>query len=242
MIVLKLGGSVITKKEQPETIDEAALQTAADRLSETEEPLVLVHGGGSFGHYHAQRHGVSETEGTRDPEAISDIHEAMCSLNREVLGVLREAGRSPLGIHPLSVGYRDEQGELTLPTQHIRVMLREGFMPVLHGDLIAHVETGATVLSGDELLVEVADPLDADRVGLCSDVPGVLDRDGKVIPSIESYAEVADMVGESESTDVTGGMAAKIRSLAGLSAPASVFDLTSLSAFLTGERPGTTVL
>lgn len=241
MIVLKLGGSVITKKDRPETVDAEALKTAAQAIGEAQGGLVVVHGGGSFGHHHAERYGVSETNGTHDGEAIAAIHDAMRRLNDHVLAALRDAGTSPIGIHPFAAGYRDETGELTFPMAHIEVMIREGFLPVLHGDLIAHVGAGATVLSGDEIVVTVAEALGADHVGLCSDVPGVLDPDGSVIESIDSYDEVAPVLGTSGSTDVTGGMAAKVQALAGLSAPASVFDLDGLAAFLAGERPGTTV-
>lgn len=241
MIVLKLGGSVITEKNRPETVDAEALETAARSIGEAEDALVLVHGGGSFGHHHAERHGVTETDGTHNGDAIAAIHDAMCRLNDQVLAALRDAGTSPIGVHPLSVGYRNETGALRLPTAQLKVMLREGFLPVLHGDLIAHVGAGATVLSGDEIVVSVAESLDADRVGLCSDVPGVLDPDGSVIESIESYDEVAAVLGESGSTDVTGGMAAKIRALTGLSAPANVFGLDGMGPFLSGEYPGTTV-
>lgn len=241
MIVLKLGGSVITEKGEPETLNSDALQRAATAIAEAQESLVVVHGGGSFGHYHAERQAVTETEGTHEAEAIAAIHGAMSKLNREVLSALREAGVVPIPIPPLAVAHRDSAGTLRLPTSHIEVMLGEGFTPVLHGDLIVHVGEGTTVLSGDDIVVRLAESLQADRVGLCSDVPGILDRDGSVVEEIETYDEVADVLGESESTDVTGGMAAKIRALATLSAPANVFGLSELGAFLAGERPGTTV-
>lgn len=241
MIVLKLGGSVLTDKDHPETVDEESLETAATSIGDVDEALVLVHGGGSFGHYHAERHGVSQTKSTHDPDAIAAIHGAMRRLNDEVLAALREVGTAPIPIHPLGLGHRDDTGDLGLPTTHLRVMLREGFVPVLHGDLVAHAGAGATVLSGDEIVVTIADSLGADRVGLCADVPGVLDGNGNVIESIDSYDAVAELLGESDATDVTGGMAAKIRALAELSAPASVFGLGGLGAFLSGDRPGTTV-
>ncbi|MFW6435247.1 MAG: acetylglutamate kinase, partial [Halovenus sp.] len=67
--VLKLGGSVITDKDRPETADRDALETAAAAIGEFlggDERLVVVHGGGSFGHPHAARIGVSSTDGSRD--------------------------------------------------------------------------------------------------------------------------------------------------------------------------------
>jgi isopentenyl phosphate kinase len=120
-------------------------------------------------------------------------------------------------------------------------MLDEGFVPVLHGDVVVHAGRGATILSGDELVVSLAASLDADRVGLCSDVPGVLDDAGAVVPRIERFEDVADYLGGSEATDVTGGMAAKVRELLALDAPAQVFDLDGLAGFLDGADVGTTI-
>jgi len=241
--VLKLGGSVITDKDTAETVDDAALSRAADAIASAADgegsPLVLVHGGGSFGHHHAARHGVSTTEGTRDAAALTEIHRAMGELNASVVDALQERGVAALPVRPLSLALRRE--ELEVPLDGIELMLSEGFVPVLHGDVVVDAGNGGTILSGDEIVVAVARGLDADRVGLCSTVPGVLDAAGDVIPAIGSYDEVAAAVGDSDATDVTGGMAGKVRRLLALGAPAAVFDLAALDRFLETGRAGTIV-
>ena len=239
--VLKLGGSVVTDKEAPETVDEEAVAAAASALADTTDDLVVVHGGGSFGHHHADRHGVSTTEGTDDAVAVRDIHGAMKRLNAAVVDALAAEGVAAVPVHPFSLAARDEAGALTLPTDGVQTLLGEGFTPVLHGDVVAHAGRGATILSGDELVVSLARGLDADRVGLCSGVPGVLDESGAVVDRIDAFADVADALGESDATDVTGGMAAKVRALLDLSAPAAIFGPDDLAAFVSGERPGTVV-
>ena len=245
MIVLKLGGSVITDKERAETLDGEALERAADAVSKSleggVEDLVIVHGGGSFGHHNASEHGVTTTEGTRDAGAALDIHGAMTTLNRFVLSRLHEREVEAVPVHPFSAGHRDADGELTLPTGQVATLLEEGFVPVLHGDLVAHAGAGATVVSGDELVAELARDLEADRIGLCSTVPGVLDDSDAVIERISSYEDVETVLGDSEATDVTGGMAAKVRALLDLEAEASIFDLEGLRSFLNGGDPGTTI-
>jgi isopentenyl phosphate kinase len=241
--VLKLGGSVITEKDRAETIDGAALDRTADAVADaiSDPPdLVLVHGGGSFGHHNAEDHGVSTITGTHDAGAAMEIHGAMKTLNRFVLDRLHERDIPALPVHPFSTGARDVEGDLELPTRQVATMVEEGFVPVLHGDLIAHERKGATVVSGDELVVELGTALDAERVGLCSTVPGVL-RDDTVIPRIESFDEVADVLGGSDATDVTDGMAGKVEQLLNLDVPASIFDLDNLDRFLAGESPGTTI-
>jgi isopentenyl phosphate kinase len=239
--VLKLGGSVVTDKSRPETVAVDALARAADAIADHGEELVVVHGGGSFGHPHAERHGVTTTEGTHEADAVTDIHGAMKELNAAVVRALAEREVPAVPVHPLSVASRDEASSLSLPVEVPQRMLDEGFVPVLHGDVVVHVGRGATILSGDELVVSLARGLDAERVGLCSDVPGVLDGTGTVVDRVEVFDDVAAALGGSGTTDVTGGMAAKVRELLELGAPASVFDLDGLASFLHGGSPGTLI-
>jgi isopentenyl phosphate kinase len=240
--VLKLGGSVITEKETPETVDKATLNRAAKALSSAPDRLVIVHGGGSFGHHHAAEHGVSTTTGTRDSGAIRAVHGAMVDLNATVIAELTEANVPALPVHPLSVMNRTADGTLQFETGTVETMLAEGFVPVLHGDVIVHETKGATIVSGDELVVSLAEGISADRVGVCSAVPGVYDSEGDVIAAIDSFDDVAEAVGESDTTDVTGGMAGKVNALLSLDAPASVFGIDGLEAFVEGGEPGTQIL
>jgi len=241
-VVLKLGGSVITDKDEPETVDDDALAAAVDAIAAADpDRLVLVHGGGSFGHVAAADRGIGSDDGSRDAADVWAVHDAMRRLNDAVLRRLHDAGVAALPVHPLSAAARDDAAGLSLPLDSTATLLGEGFVPVLHGDVVGHAGAGATVVSGDELVTRLAAGLDADRVGLCSTVPGVLDGDGAVLPRITDFASVADALGDAETTDVTGGMAAKVRALLDLEAPAHVFGPASLSAFLAGESAGTVI-
>jgi isopentenyl phosphate kinase len=251
--ILKLGGSVITEKDTPETLDGPALDAAADEIADAlaageVSDLVVVHGAGSFGHHHASKHGVTKTEGSgsagdgmESATAVVEIHGAMKTLNNFVLARLHDRAVPAVPVHPFSAASRDRDADLTLPTEQVRTMLGEGFVPVLHGDVVAHEGEGVTILSGDEAVTSVAESLDADRVGFCSTVPGVLDDADEVIPEIRSYDEVAEYLGESDATDVTGGMAGKVRTLVDLGAPASIFGPDDLRDFLGGADAGTKI-
>ncbi|MEE6210498.1 isopentenyl phosphate kinase [Salarchaeum sp. III] len=240
MIVLKLGGSVITEKDERETVDLDALARLAGVIGQADvDDLIVVHGAGSFGHYYADEHDVSTTEGTRDARAVREIHDSMARLNTAVLDYLDDAGVAGVPVRPFSAARRDD--DLEFYTKQVETMLAEGFTPVLHGDVVTEAGNGATILSGDEVVTTLAAQLDADRVGLCSTVPGVLDEEGDVIREITAYEDVADVLDGSEDTDVTGGMAGKVRELLALGAPASVFGADDLADFLRGENAGTTV-
>jgi len=249
LTILKLGGSVITDKETPETVDDDALAGVIAAIAESaviddesdEANLIIVHGGGSYGHVHASEHGVSTTEGTHDPAAVTAIHGAMKRLNGVVVDRLQAAGVPAVPVHPLSAVARDGDATLSLPTAAVGSLRTEGFVPVLHGDVIAHAGAGVTVLSGDELVTGLAERLGAARVGLCSTVPGVLDSEGDVIDAITDFESVAAAVGDSESTDVSGGMAGKVEELLALARPARIFGPDAVGAFLAGNAPGTLI-
>ena len=251
--ILKLGGSVITEKDTPEALDGPALDDAADAVADAltageVRDLVVVHGGGSFGHHHASEHGVSKTEGSGSAgdgmgsaTAAVEIHGAMKTLNEFVLARLHDRAVPAVPVHPFSAASRDRDADLTLPSEQVRTMLGERFVPVLHGDVVAHEGEGVTILSGDEVVTSVAEAIDADRVGFFSTVPGVLDDEDEVIPEIRSYDEVAAYIGGSDATDVTGGMAGKVRTLLDLGAPASIFGPDDLRKFLSDDDPGTKI-
>ena len=241
-VVLKLGGSVVTEKDSPETVADEQLTDLATTIGDADvTELVVVHGGGSFGHPHAAEHGVSTSEGTTDSQAVRDIAAAMERLNDAVVGALAEAGVPAVPVHPFSAGHRTADGDLRLPTDGVAAMLDEGFVPVLHGDVLTHAGEGATIVSGDELVTHLVAELDADRLGLCSTVPGVLDESGDVIREISSYGDVATALGGSDATDVTGGMAAKVRALLAAETTSFVFGPADLWAFLAGRDAGTRI-
>lgn len=244
MIVCKLGGSVITEKDRRETLDTDSLAVVTDAIGRYVETggmdLVLVHGAGSFGHYHAAAHGVDTTEGTHSAVAVNDIHGSMKALNVAILDRLLDRGVPAVPVHPLSMASRDAAGSLSFPTAVVSGLLEEGFVPVVHGDVVVQDGVGTTIVSGDEIVARIAASENADRIGLCSSVDGVLD-DGDVVPSITSYDAVESILGGSDATDVTGGMAAKVAALLDLGVRASIFGLDDLEAFLAGDAVGTTI-
>lgn len=245
LTILKLGGSVVTQKDQPETVDDQQLARAAAVIGDFlagdgSRRLVVVHGGGSFGHHNAAKHGVSSESGTDDATALTEIHRAMGTLNDAVLDAFHDHGIAALPVRPLSVAHREGE-RVNFPSSQIEAMLDEGFVPVTHGDVVTHTGKGGTVLSGDDIVVSLAQSLDAQRIGLCSTVPGVLDADGNVISAIDSYDDVAATLGGSEATDVTGGMARKVEQLLELDVPASIFDLDAVGTFLATGSAGTVI-
>ena len=238
-VVCKLGGSVITDKDTRDAVDDVAIEQVVSALEAASGPLVLVHGGGSVGHPRAASHGVDTQQGLTDPDGLLEIHTAMVDLCERFTAAC-QASVPAVPVHPLSMAWRDGS-TVECAVQPVETLLEAGFVPVLHGDLVATPGRGVTVASGDELVVALARGLEADRVGLCSDVPGVLDADGAVVDRIADRETARSLGAASEATDVTGGMLAKVETLLSLESQASIFGLGDLETFLEGGQPGTTV-
>jgi isopentenyl phosphate kinase len=113
-------------------------------------------------------------------------------------------------------------------------MLGLGLVPVLYGDCVWDVEQGFGILSGDQLVIHLANELHADRVAFGTNVAGVLDGDGRVIPHIHKLDSMLGTVGESQHTDVTGGMLGKLDEIGRFHQPGArtwIFELADSEAF-----------
>jgi isopentenyl phosphate kinase len=221
--VLKLGGSVITNKKKPLTPNLRAIERLANEISRAKVlSLILVHGGGSFGHPVAERYGIAEGYGA--PSQImgfSETHRAMTELNSLVLKALISHNIAAVEVQPSScvvtMGGRIQSMEL----RPLKKMFKMGFVPVLYGDAVFDTEKGFAILSGDRLVSSLAIKLDADRIIMGMDEDGLHTADPKTDHSarlleritLEELKSLKHTIEGSKATDVTGGMLGKIHEL-----------------------------
>src|SRR3974390_1701425 len=97
-VIVKLGGSLITKKDKPLTPDLRNLEIVSREIAAAvksgfSDRIFLIHGGGSFGHFYAKKYGIStDFAKNPEPEAVSKIGLAMIELHLLVLKHLDSAG------------------------------------------------------------------------------------------------------------------------------------------------------
>ncbi|NJL95812.1 MAG: hypothetical protein HC915_19815 [Anaerolineae bacterium] len=104
MWIIKLGGAAITDKTRDKTVNAAALQRIAASLARTTEPLIVVHGAGSFGHILADQYALQA--GYHSPAqlvALPQLQAQLADLHQHVLAALRAAGMRAWGIPPAAV-------------------------------------------------------------------------------------------------------------------------------------------
>lgn len=233
MQVLKIGGSVLTDKSRRNKLDRESFEQVLKTVTDHPEDLVLVHGAGSFGHPQAKEIGLGS--GTRD--SFYSVYRALMQLNEEIIEYLEGSGVKTFPVNPVSSSQL-ENNELEIFSDPVKKALEHGFLPVMHGSCVVS-EDKVEAVSGDRIAVEIAERLDADRLGMCCSSCGVKDRDGEVIEVIEDMEDFPDLGAEED--DVTGGMEAKVEKLLGTQIETRIFGPGKLRDFLDGESPGTLV-
>jgi isopentenyl phosphate kinase len=221
--VLKLGGSVITDKEKPLTPNLQAIERLANEIAQAEVlSLIVVHGGGSFGHHIAKRYNL--TEGYIDPSQVigySEVHHAMTKLNSLVMEALLNNNINAVVIQPSSCVITNTGRIQSMEKKPLKRMMDMGLVPVLYGDAVLDSEKGFAILSGDQIVSSLALNFGASRIIIGGDVDGLYTKDPKASKSAKLIKRVTleelktqkhDIKG-SKATDVTGGMLGKVREL-----------------------------
>lgn len=219
MKLLKLGGSVVTKKDLKFTPNFEQIRRLAEEIKDTlPQKLIIIHGGGSFGHPVANEYSIKE--GYRSPEQLigfSKTHESMVKLNQIIINEFLKIGVPVFGVSPSSYLITNDKRIKKLDIRILEGLLKLGIIPILYGDPVLDKKLGFTILSGDQLAVEIAKKLNISTIIFGSDIDGIFTTD----PKIDSKAvlldrlsinqmEVNSKITGSQNTDVTGGMLGKI--------------------------------
>jgi isopentenyl phosphate kinase len=220
LIVLKLGGSTITNKKIPKTPNLTIINRLATEIADANvAPLIIVHGGGSFGHPIAKEYKIKE--GYREESQLvgfSKTHQAMLELNKLVLDALINCNIPAVPVTPSSCIVTKDGRIQILFSNAIEMMLQNGFVPLLFGDAILDNNSGFTIVSGDQLVAALATRFKANKVILGVDVDGLHTTDPKNNQLAKRFSRInmnklksfLHNIEKAEGSDVTGGMFGKI--------------------------------
>lgn len=221
-VIVKLGGSVITRKREVERLRPKLLERLAREVaSVTDRRVIVLHGAGSYGHPGARRFGLA-----RPPESGgSAAHRARgaaivaCEVRRlhfEVLRALLRAGAAPASV-PMATHARNRSGGIAaFDATPFEETLAQGQLPVSFGDVVPDDDWGFSILSADTIAKELVPRLRPERVIFVSDVPGILDRGAggsrTAVPEVTETV-VAGLRPGPGAPDVTGGIRGKAEAM-----------------------------
>lgn len=218
-VFLKLGGSLITDKERPETARLDVLHRIAHEIASAlrEQPslsLVLGHGSGSFGHKVAALHGTQA--GAATPEewrGFAAVWASASRLTRFVIDSLIEAGLPAIALPPSASAVCHAGQLLTLATEPIERALSAGLVPLIRGDVAFDRVQGSAIVSTEKVMAHLAPILKPTRVLLAGVEPGVFSDfpENQYLLDVLTPEQLSDVhLTGARSTDVTGGMADKV--------------------------------
>ncbi len=244
VILVKLGGSLITDKTRPESPRTEVIERLAGEIARAAPGLsgrlIIGHGSGSFGHVAARRYGLAQGIRSADQlPGVSITQERAAALHRIVTGALAAAGALPFSIAPSSCVVSAGGMPATLHDEPIRLALDQGLLPVVYGDVVTDRDRGISICSTERLFDLLARRLPESglavrRVLWLGETDGVWDASGRTIPKIsaKTFQHARQAIGAPAGADVTGGMLHRVETALGLA------HLGIPSLILNGLVPG----
>jgi len=227
IVLLKLGGSLITDKDTPYTprldkLAELALEIKTALALNPNLLLILGHGSGSFGHVAAKKHGTRNGVQTREQwYGFAEVRFQAAELNRFVVQSLLEAGLSALPFPPSASMISDNRKVIHHNILTIQKALDNNLLPVVQGDVAFDESLGGTILSTEDVFTFLIEKFNCSRILLAGIEAGVWEdfpERTKLVKQIQlsDYEKMRAGIKGSVSTDVTGGMKAKVEEMLAL--------------------------
>jgi isopentenyl phosphate kinase len=215
---LKLGGSLITDKARAYSARHEVIARLAGEVRQALDAapdlsLLIGHGSGSFGHWAAKPYGTRQgVQTVIQWRGYAEVAAAAARLNRIVTDAFLKAGISVLSVQPSASARCHDRALEYLDTRPIHAALARGLVPLVYGDVALDDVRGGTIISTEDIFLYLADELCPARILLLSEVDGVLDSDGAVVPRITppDFPALREALAGSRGVDVTGGMADKV--------------------------------
>lgn len=271
IVLLKLGGSLITVKNAPYTPRLDKLKELAQEIktvldSSPHMLLILGHGSGSFGHVAAKKYGTRDgllaqggvlaaEDGGKSKEywkGFAEVRFQAAELNRYVMESLLIAGLPAISFPPSSSMVSNDRKVIHHNILAIRKALDVHLLPVVYGDVAFDEKLGGTILSTEDVFTFLVEQFSPSRILLAGIEAGVwqdFPARTRLVKQIQlsDYEKMRGGIRGSASTDVTGGMKAKVEEMLALiqranGLTAQIFSAEEsghLTRALKGENVGT---
>lgn len=221
LVLIKLGGSVITDKRKPLTAKLEVIKRLGNEISDvlknSKSNIVIAHGQGSFAHIPAAKYQTHLGNIHKDSiKGLSVTADMATWPNRILIKEFVKLGIPAVSFSPLSFIYSKGQKAVKVQTDSIENAIELGIIPVIYGDVIMDGQMGFCIFSGEKSLDLLASKLSKKfkikKIIMVGDTDGVYDINGKTVNKItrKSFNDVKSAITGSKSTDVTGGMIHKV--------------------------------
>ncbi|MBA4454059.1 MAG: isopentenyl phosphate kinase [Nitrosopumilaceae archaeon] len=206
MILIKLGGSIITNKEKPLSPRRKTIENLAKSLKKVDQPMIIVHGGGSYGHYWSVKYDMHTQPKKYDIHGVAIVKNSMVELNKIILDSFVKNRLSPYCLPPTD--FMTGNKPITKKIKEIENISKSGLIPVTFGDALWYGQNKTYILSGDKIMTHLAKILKPKLTIFA------LNEDG-LYSDLKTKKLIHELKGEKPTIsnnlmDVTGGMTRKV--------------------------------
>ena len=241
VIVVKLGGATFGSHDT--TIEDIV------HLQQQGKSLVVVHGGGKLITEWLSKQGIStkfvQGERITDQATLEVVISVLAGLvNKEIVAAISELGGQAVGISgvdgafiqgrikDVELGYVGTVVKINIAP--LKMLLQSGYIPVVAPIALHSLDKSDETIrilniNADAVAGEIAATIEAERLIFLTDVVGICDQSGKLLPRLSPGEAEALMV----SGVASGGMTPKIKAC--LRALAN----TSTTSIIDGRKPHT---
>ena len=206
MILIKLGGSIITNKEKPLSPRKKSIDKIVRALKKIDESIIVVHGGGSYGHYWSVKYNMHTKPANYNTHGVSVVKNSMVELNKIILDSFLKNKLNPYCLPPTDFIFGNKP--IIKKVKEIEKIAKTNLIPITFGDALWFGKKKSYILSGDRIMSVLANIL---KPRLCVFVLNVdgLYSDPKTKKLIHELKGEKPLIIKS-SKDVTGGMKRKV--------------------------------
>jgi isopentenyl phosphate kinase len=234
-LILKVGGSCISDKtllekalktQSPEDI-KSALDIDLKKIDliaaeirnaySIMRKMIILTGVGSPGHFTVLKHKLHKGNSGEFEQHLGMLEAqiAVNQLRQSILESLLKYEVPAFQAYASSVYESDKMRIIKGDTENINKFLESGLVPVISGDMVPDVTMGFSVLSGDQILADLAKKYKPKKIIYGSDVDGLYDSDPKLNPNSRlipqiSRNEIDFLIDQISGEDASGQMRGKI--------------------------------
>ena len=206
MILIKLGGSIITNKQKPLSPRRKTIDSILKEIGKIKEPVIIVHGGGSYGHYWSVKYDMHARPAKTSPKGVAIIKNSMVELNKIILD---SAVKNKINSYCLPpTDFMNGNKSIKSKILTINDISKSGLTPITFGDALWFGQKKSYILSGDVIMTTIGKILKPRLSLFVLDVDGVY-SDLKTKKLIYDFKKEKPEI-KNNKMDVTGGMTRKI--------------------------------
>ena len=206
MILIKLGGSIITNKKKPLSPRKKSIDKIVRALKKIDEPIIVVHGGGSYGHYWSVKYNMHTKPANYNTHGVSVVKNSMVELNKIILDSFLKNRLNPYCLPPTDFIFGNKP--IIKKVKEIEKIAKSNLVPVTFGDALWYGKKKSYILSGDRIMSILAKILKPKLCVFVLNVDGLY-SDPKTKKLIHELKGEKPLIIKS-SKDVTGGMKRKV--------------------------------